>query len=98
MTDANVIASECGQSVREPLIVVDGFNGGNHNGATGDFSYGIEGRALIDGQWRPVKEMLITGNFLTLWKNLLEVFDDARPCNPKSLPGLLFDNVDCSGL
>ena len=85
------------ENAPEGSIVVEGFNGGNHNGATGDFSYGIEGRARIGGQWVPVKEMLITGNFLTLWQNLLEVFDDARPCNPKSLPGMLFDQVDCSG-
>lgn len=82
---------------KEMVVVVEGFNGGNHNPATGDFSYGVEGFALVDGAKRPVKEMLITGNFLTLWKDLAAVFDDARPCSPKSLPGLLFDNVDFSG-
>lgn len=81
----------------EGCIVVTGFNGGNHNGATGDFSYGIEGRIRRGGRWEPVKEMLITGNFLTLWNSVADILDDARPCNPKSLPSVLFENVDFSG-
>ena len=52
---------------------------------------------MPDGSIVPVKEMLITGNFLTLWAGLVDVLDDARPCNPKSLPSLVFDGVDFSG-
>lgn len=81
----------------EGAIIVDGFNGGNHNGATGDFSYGIEGRIRRGGKWLPVKEMLITGNFLQLWASVADVLDDARPCSPKSLPSVVFENVDFSG-
>ena len=81
----------------EGAIIVDGFNGGNHNGATGDFSYGIEGRLRRGGKWLPVKEMLITGNFLQLWASVADVLDDARPCSPKSLPSVVFENVDFSG-
>lgn len=81
----------------EGSIVVTGFNGGNHNGATGDFSYGIEGRIRRGGRWEPIKEMLITGNFLRLWSSVADILDDARPCNPKSLPSVLFENVDFSG-
>ena len=81
-----------------PTIIVEGFNGGNHNPATGDFSYGIEGQAILpDGRTVPVKEMLITGNFITLWQHLADVLDDARPCAPKSIPSLIFDAVDFSG-
>jgi len=91
-------STPCPQPEVSTTIIVEGFNGGNNNPATGAFSYGIEGRALMpDGSIVPVKEMLITGNFLTLWAGLVDVLDDARPCNPKSLPSLVFDGVDFSG-
>ena len=78
-------------------ILVTGFNGGNSNPATGNFSYGIEGFYIQNGKRvHPVREMLITGNFLTLWSNLLLVADDARPCLSKLVPTLAFTNVDFS--
>ncbi|MBO4625114.1 MAG: TldD/PmbA family protein [Bacteroidales bacterium] len=78
-------------------ILVTGFNGGNSNPATGNFSYGIEGFVIKDGRRvHPVREMLITGNFLTLWNNLVAVADDARPCLSKLVPTLAFKNVDFS--
>ena len=78
-------------------ILVTGFNGGNSNSATGNFSYGIEGFLVRDGKIvHPVREMLITGNFLTLWGNLLAAADDARPCLSKLIPTLAFTDVDFS--
>ncbi len=78
-------------------ILVTGFNGGNSNPATGNFSYGIEGFYIQNGKRvHPVREMLITGNFLNLWSNLLLVADDARPCLSKLVPTLVFTNVDFS--
>jgi PmbA protein len=78
-------------------ILVTGFNGGNSNPATGNFSYGIEGFVFKDGKRiHPVREMLITGNFLTLWNNLVAVADDARPCLSKLVPTLAFKEVDFS--
>ncbi|MBQ1912442.1 MAG: TldD/PmbA family protein [Bacteroidales bacterium] len=78
-------------------ILVTGFNGGNSNPATGNFSYGIEGFLIKDGKRvHPVREMLITGNFLTLWNNLVAVADDARPCLSKLVPTLAFKEVDFS--
>ena len=78
-------------------ILVTGFNGGNSNPATGNFSYGIEGFYIQNGKRvHPVREMLITGNFLTLWSNLLLVADDARPCLSKLVPTLAFKDVDFS--
>ena len=78
-------------------ILVTGFNGGNSNSATGNFSYGIEGFLVQGGKIvHPVREMLITGNFLTLWGNLLAVADDARPCLSKLIPTLAFKDVDFS--
>ena len=79
-------------------IYVTGFNGGNCDSATGDFSYGIEGYLFRDGKLlRPVGEMLITGNFITLWQGLIAAGDDARPCMSKLIPTLAFSNVDFSG-
>ena len=75
-------------------ILVTGFNGGNSNSATGDFSFGIEGFLFKDGKIvHPVREMLITGNFLTLWENLLAAGDDPRPCKSKLIPTLAFGKV-----
>lgn len=78
-------------------ILVTGFNGGNSNPATGNFSYGIEGFLIKDGRRvHPVRELLITGNFLTLWGNLLATAKDARPCLSKLIPSLAFKDVDVS--
>ncbi len=78
-------------------ILVTGFNGGNSNSSTGDFSYGIEGFAFKDGKiCHPVREMLVTGNFLTLWNNLLAAGCDARACSARQIPTLAFKNVDIS--
>jgi PmbA protein len=78
-------------------ILVTGFNGGNSNPATGNFSYGIEGFLIKDGKRvHPVREMLITGDFLTLWSHLVAAAQDARPCLSKLVPTLAFTNVDFS--
>ena len=79
-------------------ILVTDFNGGNSNPVTGDFSYGIEGYRFEDGKIaEPVSEMIVTGNFITLWKGLIAAGDDARPCMSKLIPTLAFSNVDFSG-
>ena len=78
-------------------ILVTGFNGGNSNSATGDFSFGVEGFLFRDGKIvHPVREMLITGNLLTLWGNLLAAGDDVRLCRSKIIPSLAFKDVDFS--
>ena len=80
-------------------ILVTGFNGGNCNSATGDFSYGIEGFRFEGGKIvGPVSGMLITGNFRELWKNMIAAGEDARPCASKLIPTLAFANVDFSGI
>ncbi|NLZ19675.1 MAG: TldD/PmbA family protein [Bacteroidales bacterium] len=91
--DRDAILRRCGSG-----ILVTGFNGGNSNPVTGDFSYGIEGYLFEDGRVvRPVSEMLMTGNFLSLWARLLAAGDDARPCQTKLVPTLAFAEVDFSG-
>jgi PmbA protein len=80
-------------------ILVTGFNGGNSNGATGDFSFGIEGFLVEKGKLvQPVSEMNITGNFKHLWKELIAVGSDVDLSRSWQLPSLVFDNVDFSGI
>ena len=78
-------------------ILVTGFNGGNSNAATGNFSYGIEGFLIRGGKKvHPVREMLITGDFISLWNSLVATADDARPCMSKLIPTLAFKDVSFS--
>ena len=78
-------------------IYVTGFNGGNCNPVTGDFSFGIEGFAFSKGKIvHPVKEMLITGNIKTLWNGLIAAGSDARTCSRWQIPTLAFENVSFS--
>lgn len=91
--DRNGLMQMCGNG-----ILVTDFNGGNCNPATGDFSYGISGQLFQNGEIvRPVNEMLITGNFLPLWKNLIGAGSDVRRCAGKLIPSLAFCEVDFSG-
>lgn len=78
-------------------ILVTGFNGGNCNPVTGDFSFGIEGFAFSRGKiTHPVREMLITGNILELWNNLTAVASDARASVRWQIGSLAFEKVSFS--
>jgi PmbA protein len=80
-------------------ILVTGFNGGNCNGTTGDFSYGIDGFLIENGEIvKPVSEMNITGNMLTLWANIGEIGKDVNENSSWLTPSVLFENVDFSGI
>ena len=86
------ILQHCGNG-----ILVTGFNGGNSNPATGDFSFGVEGFAFSKGKiTHPVREMLITGNLIELWNNLIAAGTDARSCARWQIPSLAFDGVSFS--
>ena len=80
-------------------ILITGFNGGNTNGSTGDFSFGIEGFLIENGKMvQPISEMNISGNMIKLWKDLVEVGNDPDMDSPSRLPSLKFDNVEFSGI
>jgi len=80
-------------------IMVTGFNGGNSNSSTGDFSFGIEGFLIENGQLaKPISEMNITGNFLDLWERLVAIGNDVRETSSWRTPSLVFENVAFSGL
>ena len=78
-------------------IYVTGFNGGNCNPTTGDFSYGIEGFAFRNGRiTHPIKEMVVTGNMTELWKGLVAAGTDARECTRWQIPTLAFESANFS--
>ena len=80
-------------------ILITGFNGGNCNSSTGDFSYGIEGFLIEQGkETQPISEMNITGNMISLWNALLDAGNDPRDYSSWRIPSLLFEGIDFSGL
>lgn len=84
-------------SIKKGIWVTD-FNGGNSNGTTGDFSFGIEGFLIENGKaTQPLHEMNVTGNILTLWQNVEKVGNDPRHNTSWRIPSILFDSVCFSG-
>jgi PmbA protein len=80
-------------------ILVTGFNGGNCNGSTGDFSYGIDGYLIENGAIvHPVNEMNISGNMNEFWMKLIEAGNDIREGDAWRLPSMMFDGIDFSGI
>lgn len=79
-------------------ILVTGFIGGNSNGTTGDFSFGIVGHLIENGRIvKPVNEMNITGNGRDFWNTLIEVGNDPFAYSSAQVPTLVFDGVSFSG-
>lgn len=80
-------------------VLVTGFNGGNSNGSTGDFSFGIEGFYIENGELlHPVSEMNISGNMKDIWKRLAETGNDPYLNSSWQIPSMLFNDVDFSGI
>lgn len=80
-------------------ILVSGFNGGNSNGSTGDFSFGIEGFLIENGAIvQPVSEMNITGNMKELWSKVGEIGNDINDSSSWLTPSIVFEGVDFSGI
>jgi len=79
-------------------ILVQGFIGGNYNGTTGDFSYGIMGQLVENGRIvKAVNEMNLTGNMLDLWSRLEGTGADLNVNSSLRLPSLLFRGLELSG-
>lgn len=80
-------------------ILVESFIGGNANETTGDFSYGIIGQVVENGEiLHPVAEMNISGNMNDLLMNIRELGSDTYKYSSKMLPSILIDNIDFAGL
>jgi len=80
-------------------VLITGFNGGNCNGSTGDFSYGIEGFLIENGkQVHPVNEMNISGNMSQFLSSLIELGNDIRESDTIRIPSLMLKDADLSGI
>ena len=79
-------------------IYVTSWLGGNADNTTGDFSLGLRGHLIENGQiGRPVSEMNVTGNLRDLFSRLEMVGNDVYPYSSTLSPSLVFSDVDFSG-
>jgi PmbA protein len=79
-------------------IYVSSWLGGNSDGTTGDFSFGLRGHLVEGGVvGAPVGEMNITGNLLDLFASLVRVGADPWPYSTTLTPTLVFEGVQFSG-
>lgn len=84
-------------SVKEGIYVTT-WLGGNADMTTGDFSYGLRGFLVKDGELAaPVSEMNVTGNYAEILMRLSEVGNDPVPWSSFRTPTLVFDDVQFSG-
>jgi PmbA protein len=75
-------------------ILISNFIGGNSNGTTGDFSFGLMGFYIENGALQhPVNEMNVSGNFKELWKQLAALGNDPFPYGGWRIPTLHFRDV-----
>ena len=101
INNISILRAEMGSHTTAQLIgalqkgvYITGFNGGNCNPTTGDFSYGVEGICIEHGELtQPFSEMVLTGNMLQLWKQLVEVGNEMRTCTAVQLPSMLFEGL-----
>jgi PmbA protein len=80
-------------------IIINGFIGGNSNNTTGDFSFGIVGLYVENGQIvKPVNEMNISGNAKDVWNQLVEMGNDPYQYSSNLAPSMLFEKIQFSGI
>lgn len=102
---SNVIFEYGDQSLDELVaqvtkgILVTSFIGGNTNGTTGDYSWGLMGMLIEGGKIvKPVNEMNISGNLTELWGNLVAMGNDPYIYSSVQRPSLYFKDVQFAGL
>jgi len=79
-------------------VYVTSWLGGNADATTGDFSLGLRGHMIENGQiGRPVGEMNVTGNLRELFGRLEMLGNDPYPYSTTLAPSLVFTDVDFSG-
>jgi len=80
-------------------VYVTSWLGGNADATTGDFSLGLRGHMIENGQiGRPVGEMNVTGNLRDLFGSLVLLGNDPYPYSTTLSPSLVFADVDFSGV
>lgn len=79
------------------LFITD-FIGGNFNATSGDFSVGIRGFLVEQGKrTRPVTEMNLAGNLLTVLPKIVEVGNDPYPFMSIRSPAMRLSPLTVSG-
>ena len=79
-------------------LFITGFIGGNSNSGTGDFSVGVVGFRVRNGEIaEPLAEMNLSGNHLEFWKKLVAIGNDPFPYSSLRTPTLVFENVSVAG-
>ncbi len=79
-------------------VIVSSWLGGNADATTGDFSFGVRGHLVEQGEvTKPVGEMNVTGNLLKLFGKLVALGNDPWPYGPTRAPTLIFEDVQFSG-
>ena len=82
----------------EDGVLVTGWNGGNADPTTGDFSFGMQGHRIEGGEvGEPLSEMNVTGNYRELLEKLSTLGDDPYPWSSMRVPSLVFERVQVSG-
>ena len=82
---------------KEALLITS-FIGGNSNSGTGDFSVGVVGFRVRNGEIaEPVAEMNLSGNHLEFWKKLVALGNDPFAYSAMRPPTLVFENVSVAG-
>ncbi len=91
--DLSALLAEAGEG-----IYLTSWLGGNSDGTTGDFSFGLRGHLIDKGKiGAPVGEMNVTGNLLDLFERLVAVGNDPWPYSSMRTPTLVFEGVDFAG-
>lgn len=79
-------------------ILVTSFIGGNSNSTTGEFSYGMAGHYVEDGKIvKPLFEMNVSGSYVDLWNQLLEVGNDPYLRSSNRRPSMYFKEMQFAG-
>lgn len=103
-TPSNIVVAPGEQSLEALLrevgegVYVTSWLGGNADRTTGDFSLGLRGHMIENGEiGRPVGEMNVTGNLKSLFARLELLGNDVYPYSSTLSPSLVFSGVDFSG-
>ncbi len=79
-------------------ILVAGFLGGNSNGLSGDFSFGVHGQLIEGGKIvGRVSEMNVSGNITDIFQHFVEAGSDVWRYSGVRTPSLVFADVNFSG-
>ena len=79
-------------------LYVNSWLGGNADLTTGDFSFGLRGHVIRNGELaEPISEMNVTGNYADLLGRLALVGNDPVPWSSFRSPTLVFEGIEFSG-